>query len=170
MIARSYDAKEFVNIGAPYFQIKDHLRRNGVVAFSSNYALYGDVSERVMTIIESMVPALEVYSIDEAFADLTGIPGDLIAFGRTIRAAIYKRTGIAVGLGIARTKTLAKLANHTAKRLSEKTGGVVDSSVAKEINKILFIANHVMKSGADMIRCSYYCIGTRGLQCRFLHV
>ena len=113
-------------MGAPYFQIKEHLRRSEVVAFSSNYALYGDMSERVMTIIESMVPALEVYSIDEAFADLTGIPGDLTAFGRTIRAAIYKGTGIPVGVGIARTKTLAKLANHTAKRLLSKTGGVVD--------------------------------------------
>jgi len=126
VIARSYDAKEFVKMGAPYFQIKDHLRRNGVVAFSSNYALYGDMSERVMTIIESMVPALEVYSIDEAFADLTGIPGDLTAFGRTIRAAIQKRTGIPVGVGIAPTKTLAKLANHTAKRFIDETGGVVD--------------------------------------------
>jgi len=126
VIARSYDAKPFVKMGQPYFQIRDHLRRNGVVAFSSNYALYGDMSERVMTIIESMVPALEVYSIDEAFADLTGIPGDLTAFGRKIRSTIYKRTGIPVGVGIARTKTLAKLANHTAKRLLDKTGGVVD--------------------------------------------
>ena len=103
VIARSYDAKEFVKMGAPYFQIKNHLRRNGVVAFSSNYALYGDMSERIMTTIESMVPALEVYSIDEAFADLTGIPGDLTAFGRQIRTAIYQRTGIPVGVGIART-------------------------------------------------------------------
>ncbi|NBB09520.1 translesion error-prone DNA polymerase V subunit UmuC [Pseudomonas sp. SLFW] len=126
VIARSYDAKPFVKMGQPYFQIKDHLRRNGVVAFSSNYALYGDMSERVMMIIESMVPALEVYSIDEAFADLTGIQGDLTAFGRKIRAAIFQRTGIPVGVGIARTKTLAKLANHTAKRLLSKTGGVVD--------------------------------------------
>ncbi len=126
MIARSYDAKPFVKMGQPYFQIKDHLRRNGVAAFSSNYALYGNISERVMTIIESMVPALEVYSIDEAFADLTGLPGDLTAFGRKIRATIFKHTGIPVGIGIARTKTLAKLANHTAKRLLEKTGGVVD--------------------------------------------
>jgi DNA polymerase V len=70
VIARSYDAKPFVKMGQPYFQIKDHLRRYGIVAFSSNYALYGDMSERVMTIIESMVPALEVYSIDEAFAPL----------------------------------------------------------------------------------------------------
>jgi DNA polymerase V len=126
VIARSYDAKPFVKMGQPYFQIKEHLRRNGVVAFSSNYALYGDMSERVMTVIESLVPALEVYSIDEAFANLTGICGDLTAFGRKLRSTIYKRTGIPVGVGIGRTKTLAKLANHTAKRLLEETGGVVD--------------------------------------------
>ncbi|CAI8907825.1 Y-family DNA polymerase [Pseudomonas zeae] len=126
VIARSYDAKPFVKMGAPYFQIKDVLRQHGVQVFSSNYALYGDMSERVMTIIESMVPAVEVYSIDEAFADLTGIPGDLTTFGRTIRAAVYKGTGIPVGVGIAPTKTLAKLANHTAKRLQAHTGGVVD--------------------------------------------
>jgi DNA polymerase V len=126
VIARSYDAKPYVKMGQPYFQIKDHLRRNGVVAFSSNYALYGNISERVMMIIESMVPALEVYSIDEAFAELTGMPGDLTAFGRKLRATIFKQTSIPVGVGIARTKTLAKLANHTAKRLLEKTGGVVD--------------------------------------------
>ena len=126
VIARSYDAKPFVKMGQPYFQIKDHLRRHGIVAFSSNYALYGDMSERVMTIIESMVPALEVYSIDEAFADLTGLPGDVSAFGRHVRTTLLKRTGIPVGVGIARTKTLAKLANHTAKRLLDITGGVVD--------------------------------------------
>ena len=126
VIARSYDAKPFVKMGAPYFQIRDHLKRNGVVAFSSNYALYGDISERVMTLIESMVPAVEVYSIDEAFADLTGIPGDLTAFGRSIRSKIHRCTSIPVGVGIARTKTLAKLANHTAKRLQHITGGVVD--------------------------------------------
>lgn len=126
VIARSYDAKPFVKMGQPYFQIKDHLRRHGIVAFSSNYALYGDMSERVMTIIESMVPALEVYSIDEAFADLTGMPGDLSAFGRHMRSTLLKRTGIPVGVGIARTKTLAKLSNHTAKRLLDITGGVVD--------------------------------------------
>lgn len=126
VIARSYDAKPFVKMGQPYFQIKDHLRRHGIVAFSSNYALYGDMSERVMTIIESMVPALEVYSIDEAFADLTGLPGDLSAFGRHMRSTLFKRTGVPVGVGIARTKTLAKLANHTAKRLLDITGGVVD--------------------------------------------
>ncbi|RMP44317.1 hypothetical protein ALO95_200454 [Pseudomonas syringae pv. antirrhini] len=128
VIARSYDAKPFVKMGAPYFQIKDTLRQNGIVAFSSNYALYGDISERVMTVIESMVPDSETYSIDEKFADLTGIPGDLTQFGRDMRSTILRCTGIPVGVGIAKTKTLAKLANHTAKRLQQQTGGVVDIS------------------------------------------
>ena len=65
VIARTYDAKPFVKMGAPYFQIKDVLRKHGIVAFSSNYALYGQMSERVMTIIESMVCDSEVYSIDK---------------------------------------------------------------------------------------------------------
>ncbi|WP_434987472.1 translesion error-prone DNA polymerase V subunit UmuC [Pseudomonas protegens] len=125
VIARSYDAKPFVKMGEPYFQIKHKLRQHGIVAFSSNYALYGDMSERVMSLIESMVPAVEVYSIDEAFADLTGI-NSLEQFGRQIRAHVLRCTGIPVGVGIASTKTLAKLANHTAKRLQAQTGGVVD--------------------------------------------
>jgi len=125
VIARSYDAKPFVKMGAPYYQIRDHLAREGVMAFSSNYALYGDISERVMSLIESMVPAVEVYSIDEAFADLTGL-GELDALGREISSRILRRVGIPVGVGIARTKTLAKLANHTAKRFLARTGGVVD--------------------------------------------
>ncbi|OAS27858.1 DNA polymerase V subunit UmuC [Pseudomonas putida] len=126
VIARSYDAKPYIKMGEPYFQCKDKLYRHGIVAFSSNYALYGDMSERVMSLIESLVPAAEVYSIDECFADLSGIPGDLTQFGRHIRARVFKCTGIPVGVGIARTKTLAKLANYTAKRLQAQTGGVVD--------------------------------------------
>ncbi|MEJ1224560.1 translesion error-prone DNA polymerase V subunit UmuC [Pseudomonas sp. CCNWLW56] len=125
VIARSYDAKPYVKMGEPYFQIKHKLQRHGIVPFSSNYALYGDMSERVMTLIESMVPAVEVYSIDEAFADLTGIDGR-DALGRKIRSHVLRCTGIPVGIGIAHTKTLAKLANHTAKRLQGQTGGVVD--------------------------------------------
>ena len=126
VIARSYDAKPFVKMGAPYFQIKDTLRRHGIVAFSSNYALYGQMSERVMTLIESIVSPCEIYSIDECFADLTGQMGDLTALGRTIREKVLRCTGIPVGVGIAHTKTLAKLANHTAKRLQAQTGGVVN--------------------------------------------
>ncbi|PYC17862.1 DNA polymerase V subunit UmuC [Pseudomonas jessenii] len=125
VIARSYDAKPFVKMGEPYFQIKHKLKQHGIVPFSSNYALYGDMSERVMTLIESMVPAVEVYSIDEAFADLTGI-NDVDGLGRKIRSQVLRCTGIPVGVGIAHTKTLAKLANHTAKRLQAQTGGVVN--------------------------------------------
>ncbi|BCJ07118.1 DNA polymerase V subunit UmuC [Pseudomonas sp. RtIB026] len=126
VIARSYDAKPYVKMGEPYFQAREKLRRHGIVAFSSNYALYGDMSERVMSLIEAMVPVAEVYSIDECFADLTGVQGSLTQFGREVRAKVLRCTGIPVGVGIARTKTLAKLANHTAKRLQAHTGGVVD--------------------------------------------
>ncbi|VVN31892.1 Protein UmuC [Pseudomonas fluorescens] len=125
IIARSYDAKPFVKMGEPYFQVRHKLKQHGIVPFSSNYALYGDISERVMSLIESMVPAVEVYSIDEAFADLTGI-ADLDSLGRRIRSHVLRCTGIPVGVGIAHTKTLAKLANHTAKRLQAQTGGVVN--------------------------------------------
>ena len=124
VIARSYDAKPHIKMGEPYFQIKDRLAPLGIVAFSSNYALYGDMSERVMSVIESMVPAVEVYSIDECFADLTGI-ANVNELGRQLRHTLLQRTGIPVGVGIAHTKTLAKLANHTAKRLQSQTGGVV---------------------------------------------
>ncbi|WP_150570759.1 Y-family DNA polymerase [Pseudomonas fluorescens] len=126
VIARSAEAKQWVKMGQPYFQVRDVLRRHGVVAFSSNYALYGDMSQRVMTVIEGMVPATEVYSIDEAFADLSGVPGDLEQLGRDIRERVLKHTGIPVGVGIAGTKTLAKLANHAAKRWTAQTGGVYD--------------------------------------------
>lgn len=125
VIARSYDAKPFVKMGEPYFQVRHKLKQYGIVPFSSNYALYGDMSERVMSLIESMVPAVEIYSIDEAFADLTGI-ADLDSLGRRIRSHVLRCTGIPVGVGIAHTKTLAKLANHTAKRLQAQTGGVVN--------------------------------------------
>ncbi|MCK8688482.1 DNA polymerase V subunit UmuC, partial [Pseudomonas umsongensis] len=123
VIARSADSKPFVKMGEPYFQIKHKLKQHGIVAFSSNYALYGDMSERVMSVIESLVPAVEVYSIDEAFADLAGVPGDLEALGRRIRAKVYRSTGIPVGVGIAGTKTLSKLANHAAKKWQAQSGG-----------------------------------------------
>ena len=127
VIARSADAKPFVKMGEPYFQIRDKLRKEGIVAFSSNYALYGDMSQRVMTVIEGLVPALEVYSIDEAFADLTGLPdGRIENLGRELRAKVFRHTGIPTGVGIGSSKTLAKLANHAAKRWMRQTGGVVD--------------------------------------------
>ncbi|MCQ4271097.1 translesion error-prone DNA polymerase V subunit UmuC [Pseudomonas kuykendallii] len=137
VISRTPEAKALgVKMGAPYFQIKNDLRRWGVVAFSSNYALYGDISQRVMTVIESLVPALEVYSIDEAFADLTGIAG-AEPLGREIRRRVLQCTGIPVGVGIAGTKTLAKLANHAAKRWQKQTGGVVDIRDPERRDKLL---------------------------------
>src|SRR5690606_33289531 len=124
VIARSADAKPHVKMGEPYHKIRDVLRRHGIIAFSSNYALYGDMCQRVMTVIESMVPALEVYSIDEAFADLAGISApDRLA--REVRAQVLKQTGIPTGIGIALTKALAKLANAAAKKWQQHTGGVV---------------------------------------------
>lgn len=137
VIARSAEAKPLVKMASPYFQIRNVLRKHGIVAFSSNYALYGDISERVMCIIESMVPALEVYSIDEAFADLTGMHQDLDALGRDIREQVFRRTGIPVGVGIAGTKTLAKLANHAAKKWHKQLGGVLDLREAGRRDRLL---------------------------------
>lgn len=138
VIARSADAKPFIKMGEPYFQIKHKLKQHGILAFSSNYALYGDMSERVMTVIESLVPAVEVYSIDEAFADLSGIdPFMLEVIGRRIRLDVQQKTGIPVGVGIAATKTLAKLANHAAKRWQKQTGGVVDICDPDKRDKLL---------------------------------
>lgn len=137
VIARSADAKPFVKMGEPYFQIRHKLRQHGVVAFSSNYALYGDMSERVMSVIEAMVPAVEVYSIDEAFADLTGMTEDLDALGRRIRARVHQYTGIPVGVGIAGTKTLAKLANHAAKKWQAQLGGVLDIRAPQRRDRLL---------------------------------
>ncbi|TDL96983.1 Y-family DNA polymerase [Stutzerimonas stutzeri ATCC 17588 = LMG 11199] len=141
VIARSAEAKALgIKMGAPYFQIRRDLERWGVAVFSSNYALYGDMSERVMAVIESLVPTVEVYSIDEAFADLTGV-ADVETLGRRIRAKVLGSTGIPVGVGIAGTKTLAKLANHSAKRWQKQTGGVVDLLDPVRRDKVLRVTD-----------------------------
>lgn len=137
VIARSADAKPFVKMGALFHEIRGELKRHGIVAFSSNYALYGDMSERVMSIIEARLPAVEVYSIDEVFADLTGMPESLEHLSRTLQNEIKQKTGIPVGIGIAGTKTLAKLANHAAKRWLRQTGGVVDLRDPMRRDKLL---------------------------------
>ncbi|MGY8811507.1 MAG: translesion error-prone DNA polymerase V subunit UmuC [Pseudomonadales bacterium] len=151
VIARSADSKPFVKMGEPYFKIQHTLRQHGILAFSSNYALYGDISERVMTVIESLVPALEVYSIDEAFADLTGIP-NRDQLGRQIRAQVLKHTGIPTGVGIATSKTLAKLANAAAKKWQKQTGGVVDICDPERRDKLLKVmpVNEVWGVGRRM--------------------
>src|SRR5690554_2745934 len=128
IVARSAEAKALgIKMGAPYFQIQRFLEQQGVEVFSSNYALYADISARVMTTLEEMAPRVEVYSIDEAFLDLTGVDHiiELDCFGRQVRETVGRYTGITVCVGIAPSKTLAKLANHAAKKW-HATGGVVD--------------------------------------------
>ena len=128
VVARSREAKLLgIKMGVPVFQIKAEMQRHGILAFSSNYALYADLSSRVMRTLEEMAPRVEVYSIDEAFLDLTGIESvlSLVEFGQQVRERIGHWIGIAVCVGIAPTKTLAKLANHAAKKYPA-TQGVVD--------------------------------------------
>ncbi|MDS7877050.1 Y-family DNA polymerase [Klebsiella pasteurii] len=139
VIARSAEAKPFVKMGEPYFKQKDMFRRHGIIAFSSNYELYADMSNRVMTTLEELSPRCEIYSIDEAFCDLTGVRNcrDLTDFGREIRETVLRRTHLTVGIGIAQTKTLAKLANHAAKQWQRQTGGVVDLSNLERQRKLM---------------------------------
>ena len=102
--------------GIPFYQVKDIIRRHQVAVFSSNYELYGDMSSRMMNIIAGLVPAIEVYSIDECFADLSGLD-DLTTLGFSIRKRIGQWIGIPACVGIAPTKTLAKYCNHLAKKI-----------------------------------------------------
>lgn len=127
VIARSNEAKALgIDMGVPFFKIRGFIERNGVRAFSSNYTLYGDMSARVVSILADNVPGLEVYSIDESFVDLTGIP-DPDTLGRRLRRQVKQWTGIPCCVGIGQTKTIAKLANRVAKK-APKTGGVLDLS------------------------------------------
>ncbi len=127
VVARSAEAKALgIKMGIPYFQIRQFFEAMGGVWFSSNYALYGDMSNRVMTILEGIAPVVEVYSIDEAFIELSeSWAGDLVTYGRQVRERVLQWTGLTVGVGIGPTKTLAKLANYAAKKWPA-TGGVVD--------------------------------------------
>ncbi|AVO55753.1 translesion error-prone DNA polymerase V subunit UmuC [Ectopseudomonas mendocina] len=124
VVSRSNEAKALgIGMGEPYFKIRDLVREHGVQAFSSNYALYGDISARVQTVLREMAPRIDVYSIDECFLDLAGLGLPLAAYGRHVRAEVLRLAGMPVGVGISTTKTLAKLANWAAKRRSQS--GVV---------------------------------------------
>jgi DNA polymerase V len=122
VVARSNEAKALgIPMGAPVFQIADTLRKNHVHIFSSNYAFYGDMSRRVMNLLQSLVPRLELYSIDEAFLDLKELGGlDWENYGHSLRQTVLQHTDLPISLGIAPTKTLAKVANKLAKK--EKKG------------------------------------------------
>lgn len=139
VVARSKEAKLLgLKMGEPYFKIKRDFERAGGIAFSSNYELYADMSMRVMAVLEEMAPRVEIYSIDESFLDLTGVRNciELEKFGRQVRAKVLRDTGLTVGVGIAQTKTLAKLANYAAKKW-DKTGGVVDLSNLERQQKLM---------------------------------
>lgn len=141
VIARNREAKLIgVKMGEPYFKVRNLIQQYGVSTFSSNYELYADMSNRVMTVLEAMSPATEIYSIDEAFMNVSGVQNcmSLEQFGRDVRQRVLQWTGLTVGVGIAQTKTLAKLANHAAKQWSQ-TGGVLDLSDPLRQRKLLAI-------------------------------
>ena len=119
VIARSNEAKALgLKMGDPFFKVRDILDSNGVAVFSSNYNLYGDMSRRVMSLLSQYTPQLEIYSIDEAFLDLSGMgPADeLLAYSKGMVKMVSKGTGIPISLGIAPTRTLAKMASKFAKK------------------------------------------------------
>jgi DNA polymerase V len=124
IIARSEEAKALgIKMGEPAFLMEDLLIKNNVAVFSSNYALYGDMSERVMTSLAELVKDIEVYSIDEAFLDLHGYGyTDLPKFAMQIKKTVKQWTGLSVTIGVAPTKTLAKIANRFAKKNKEFQG------------------------------------------------
>ncbi|MDP6541723.1 MAG: Y-family DNA polymerase [Phycisphaerales bacterium] len=124
IIARSQEAKDLgFKMGEPIFKCRDLVKQHRVVVRSSNFALYGDISRRVMQTIRLFSPDVEVYSIDEAFIKLDGLVGrNFEQEMRKLRAAILQWTGIPISIGIGKTKTLAKLANHYAKRTPEMKG------------------------------------------------
>ena len=136
VISRSQEAKDLgIKMGEPYFKVKDLVKKKKIEVYSSNYALYGDISRRVMKVLKTFSPKVEIYSIDEAFIDLSFIDERGIEdYGREIRSRIFKWTGIPTSVGISSTKTLSKVANHIAKK--KKTGviylnGDIDEKLKK---------------------------------------
>lgn len=126
-VSRTDEAKALgVKMGQPFFEFKNLCNSKGLVVFSSNFALYTNLSDRVMGTLKDIAPAVEVYSVDEAFLDLSGIEiNQLDAFGRMVSQTIMQNVGIPVGVGIGKTKVLAKVANRLAKKIKARTGGVV---------------------------------------------
>ncbi|MFZ2148150.1 MAG: Y-family DNA polymerase [Sedimentisphaerales bacterium] len=145
VVARSNEVKALgIGMGVPAFEVEEIIRKNGVEVFSSNYALYADMSSRVMETLSTFTPDMEVYSIDEAFLNLSGFNGlghpcrdcSLTDYGRKILRTVKQWTGMPVTVGIARTKTLAKIANGVAKK-SAKANGVLDLTDSACLDKVL---------------------------------
>ncbi|HEY6019131.1 MAG TPA: Y-family DNA polymerase [Candidatus Paceibacterota bacterium] len=127
-VARSNEVKALgIKMGEPWFKMEQLAKQHGIIALSSNYTLYGDMSARVMSILSQFSDQQEIYSIDECFLGLDGFAPDyLVEHGQKIRQAVWKKVGIPVCVGIAETKTLAKLANHCAKKGLAGQEGVCD--------------------------------------------
>ena len=139
IVARTNEAKELgIKMGEPLFKAKKIIEKYNVKVFSSNYALYGSMSNRVMKILEQSFPNIEIYSIDEAFMEISDLKKiyDYSEYAKKIREIILKWTGIPVSIGIGETKTLAKIANQIAKD-NPKINGVFDITKIKNKEKIL---------------------------------
>ncbi len=136
IISRSNEAKALgIKMGEPYFKAKDIIVKNKVEVFSSNYSLYGDLSRRVMRTLKRFNTEIEVYSIDEAFIDLSNFPdSEVEKVGQEIRETVLQWTGIPTSIGIAKTKTLSKIANHIAKK---KQSGVTSLIGIENLDPIL---------------------------------
>ena len=136
VISRSTEAKALgIKMGEPYFKVEKIIKKNDVKVFSSNYSLYGDISRRVMKTLKQFSPQMEIYSIDEAFLNLSSIRDEnLFEHGNKIRKTVLKWTGIPTSIGIATTKTLSKAANHIAKK---EQSGIVNLINTKQIDQIL---------------------------------
>ena len=136
VISRSREAKDLgIKMGEPYFKVKDLVKKNKVEVYSSNYALYGDISRRVMKVLKTFSPKVEIYSIDEAFIDLSFMDEKGVEdYGREIKSRVLKWTGIPTSVGIASTKTLSKVANHIAKK--EKAGVIyLNTNIDERLKK-----------------------------------
>lgn len=159
VISRSEEAKRLgIPMGEPAFKIRPLLDANQLVAFSSNYSLYGDMSHRVMSILSTFVEEIEVYSIDEAFLQLKGFEQyDLHAYGQQLVKATTKGTGIPVSMGIAPTKTLAKVASKFAKKYPRYRGAcVIDSDEKREKALKLFDVGDVWGVGRRLVKTLNY--------------
>lgn len=160
VISRSNESKAMgIKMGEPFFKIRHLMEQGEVVVFSSNYALYGDMSRRVMSMLTSYTPHLDIYSVDEAILDLTGL-GDsdfLTAYGKTMVRAIAKGVGIPVSLGVAETKTLAKVASKYAKQYPGYEGVcLIDSDEKREKALQQFPIGDVWGVGRQMRKTMEY--------------
>mgnify|MGYP001309039706 FL=1 len=141
IITRSAEAKALgIKMGEPYFKAKKIIEKNNVKVFSSNYSLYGDISQRVMEILLGFSPEVEIYSIDEAFLNFKGFKNhELLTYCKHIRQTITQWVGIPVSIGVGSTKTLSKIANHLAKKEADYEGICIlkgDEKIEEALNRI----------------------------------